>query len=124
MAEGWTRHLRGDLIEPFSAGVEKHGLDPRAVRVMAEVGVDISSQYSKTIEELENQDFDYVITVCEHARESCPLFPGKARVVHAGFDDPPPLAAQAPNDEARFAIYRRVRDEIKGFVESLPESLG
>ncbi len=123
MAEGWTRHLIGDLIEPFSAGIEKHGLDPRAVRVMAEVGVDISSQQSKTIEELGIEQFDYVITVCDHGKESCPLFPGRATVFHVGFEDPPVLAAIEDNEEAKLAHYRRVRDEIKKWVETLPSSL-
>ena len=123
MAEGWTRRLRGDLIEPFSAGVEPHGLDPRALRVMAEVGVDISLQHSKTIDELEEKEFDYVITLCDHARESCPLFPGSATVLHKGFEDPPALSANEEDEEAKLAHYRRIRDEIRDWVESLPTSL-
>ena len=123
MAEGWTRRLRGDLIEPFSAGVEPHGLDPRALSVMAEVGVDISSQYSKTIDELEEKEFDYVITLCDHARESCPLFLGRATVLHKGFEDPPALATSEEDEEAKLAHYRRIRDEIRDWVESLPAAL-
>lgn len=123
MAEGWARHLKGDLIEPFSAGIEKHGLDPRAVRVMAEVGVDISSQYSKTIDELEGEELDYVITVCDHAKESCPLFPGRARTLHAGFEDPPVLARDESHEEVKLGHYRRVRDEIRAWVENLPALL-
>jgi arsenate reductase (thioredoxin) len=123
MAEGWARHLTGDTIEPFSAGIDKHGLDPRAVRVMAEVGVDISKQYSKTIDELEGEEFDYVITVCDHAKESCPLFPGRAKALHAGFEDPPALARNESNEEVKLSHYRRVRDEIKTWVEDLPELL-
>lgn len=123
MAEGWTRKLKGNLIEAASAGIEKRGVDPLAVRVMAESGVDISRQRSKTVEELDNLDFDYVITVCDNARESCPLFPGNAQVLHVGFDDPPALAELAENEEARLPLYRRVRDEIRAFVERLPESL-
>lgn len=123
MAEGWTRHLRGDQIEPYSAGIEKHGLNPDAVRVMAEAGVDISRQQSKRLSELPSLDFDYVVTVCDHARESCPVFPGKAKVIHVGFDDPPRLAAGATTEAERLQPYRRVRDEIRRFVESLPERL-
>ncbi len=123
MAEGWARALKGDVIEPYSAGIEKHGINERAVRVMAEAGVDISGQQSRLISELPVQDFDYVVTVCDHAHESCPLFPGTARVVHRGFDDPPRLAAAAASEEEALEHYRRVRDEIRSFVETLPESL-
>ena len=117
MAEGWVRHLKGDRIEAYSAGIETHGLNPDAVRVMAEAGVDISGQRSKQVSELREIEFDYVVTVCDHAHESCPVFPGKAQVVHAGFDDPPRLAANAKTEEERLAPYRRVRDEIRAFVE-------
>jgi len=123
MAEGWARHLKSDLIEPFSAGIEVHGLNPDAVRVMAEAGVDISRQQSKRLVDLPSLDFDYVVTVCDHARESCPVFPGKAKVIHVGFDDPPRLAAGAATEAERLQPYRRVRDEIRRFVESLPERL-
>jgi arsenate reductase (thioredoxin) len=123
MAEGWTRHLKGDRIEPYSAGIESHGLNPDAVRVMAEVDVDISSQRSKRLDELRDEDFDYVVTVCEHAHAACPVFPGKTKTIHVGFDDPPRLAAIAETEEERLAPYRRVRDEIRAFVESLPVSL-
>ena len=123
MAEGWTRALKGDQIDAGSAGIETHGLNPRAVQVMAEAGVDISSHKSKTVADLPVRDFDYVVTVCDHARESCPLFPGKTKVVHVGFDDPPRLAKDAKTEEEALAHYRRVRDEIKAFVETLPEGL-
>lgn len=123
MAEAWTRCLKGDVIDAYSAGVEKRGLDPYAVKVMAEVGVEISHQKSKLIGELENLEFDYVITVCDHARESCPLFPAHARMVHRAFRDPPALAARETTEEAKLDHYRRARDEIKAFVETLPESL-
>ncbi len=122
MAEGWARELKGDQIEPYSAGIEAHGLNPDAVRVMAEAGVDISGQRSKSVSELAGTDFDYVVTVCDNAHESCPLFPGKAKVIHVGFDDPPRLAANAMTEQERLAPYRRVRDEIRAFVESLPEA--
>lgn len=123
MAEGWTRHLKRESIDARSAGIEKRGLDPRAVRVMAEAGLDISNQYSKVVEELETTEFDYVITLCDHARESCPFFPGGARLLHVGFDDPPALARHETDEDVRLTHYRRVRDEIRAFVESLPESL-
>ncbi len=123
MAEGWARHLKGSLIEPWSAGIESHGLNPRAVRVMAEAGVDISCHRSKTVHELGGIDFDWVVTVCGHARETCPVFPGMGRKAHRGFDDPPRLAQGAQNEEEALAHYRRVRDEIRAFVEGLPGSL-
>ena len=123
MAEGWTRHLRGDQIEPYSAGIEAHGLNPDAVRVMAEAGVDISGQRSKLVGELRTVAFDYVVTVCDNAHESCPLFPGKAKIIHVGFDDPPRLATGAMTEQERLAPYRRVRDEIREFVKSLPDAL-
>lgn len=123
MAEGWARHLKGDQIEPYSAGIETHGLNPRAVQVMAEAGVDISGHRSKQVEELRGVEFDYVVTVCGHANEHCPVFPGKGRVIHVGFDDPPKLAADAATEQERLTPYRRVRDEIRAFVEALPERL-
>ncbi len=120
MAEGWARHLKGGVVEAYSAGIETHGLNPNAVRVMAEAGVDISGQRSKSVDELAGVQFDYVVTVCDHARESCPLFPGRARVVHKGFDDPPRLAQSARTEAEALGHYRRVRDEIRAFVEQLP----
>jgi arsenate reductase len=123
MAEGWARHLKADAIEVRSAGVEPSRLSPDAVRVMAEVGVDISGQRSKHVDEFAGRPIDYVVTVCDHARESCPVFPGRAKVVHHVFDDPPHLAAQAKSEAERLAPYRRVRDEIRAFVATLPESL-
>jgi arsenate reductase (thioredoxin) len=123
MAEGWARHLKGDVIEPYSAGIETHGLNPLAVKVMAEAGVDISSHRSKHVSALKDVQFDYVVTVCDHASENCPLFPGKAKRVHVGFDDPPRLARTSRTEEEALAHYRRVRDEIRAFVESLPERL-
>jgi arsenate reductase (thioredoxin) len=121
MAEGWGRHLLGDQFDIFSAGLEKHGMNPLAVKVMAEAGVDIRGQYSKTIAELPRRDFDYVITLCGHAAETCPVFPGRA--IHQGFDDPPRLAAGAVDEEEALGHYRRVRDEIRDYVGKLPEQL-
>jgi arsenate reductase (thioredoxin) len=123
MAEGWTRHLKSDVIDAYSAGVEPHGMNLRAVKVMAEAGVDISGQVSKHIDALQGIEFDYVITLCDQANESCPFFPGKTRRLHMGFDDPPKLAAGCASEEEALRHYRRVRDEIKAFAEKLPEVL-
>jgi arsenate reductase len=123
MAEGWARHLKRDVLEAYSAGIETHGLNPNAVKVMAEAGVDIAGQRSQHVEELLDVGFDYVITVCGHANEHCPVFPGQTTVVHRGFDDPPRLAANAATEEEALAHYRRVRDEIRAYVETLPEAL-
>lgn len=123
MAEGWARALKGDVLEVYSAGIATHGLNPHAVRVMAEAGVDISGHESKTLDALDGVVLDYVVTVCGHAHETCPVFPGKAKVVHQPFDDPPKLAANATSEEETLAPYRRVRDEIREYVMTLPESL-
>ncbi len=120
MAEGWARALKGDVLEAYSAGIETHGLNPNAVKVMAESGVDISGHTSKNVDTLLDVPFDYVVTVCGHANEHCPFFPGAAKVVHVGFDDPPALARQVEGEEAKLACYRRVRDEIRAFVQKLP----
>jgi len=123
MAEGWARRLKGDVIEPYSAGIETHGLNPSAVKVMAEAGVDISGHRSKLLDELRDIPFDYVVTVCDQANESCPVFPGKVKRVHVSFDDPPRLAKNARTEEEALGHYRRVRDEIRAFVEKMPEAL-
>ena len=123
MAEAWANHLRRDQIRAWSAGIEKHGVNKYAIQVMAEVGVDIAGHSSKLVEELETDNFDYVITVCDHAHAACPRFPGTAQVVHHSFDDPPRLAAKAASKDEALAHYRRVRDEIRAFVNNLPASL-
>jgi len=123
IAEGWARALKGTLMETASAGTRPQGLNTLAVRVMAEAGVDISRQASKHVDDLRHQPFDYVITVCDAAHESCPVFPGATRVVHVPFDDPPRLAAAACSDDEALPHYRRVRDEIRAFVETLPAAL-
>lgn len=123
MAEGWARALKGDVVEAYSAGIEKHGLNPHAVKVMAEAGVDISKHYSKTLADIGQAEFDYVVTVCGHADENCPVFPAKTRVVHVGFEDPPKLTKHLPDGEDKLAVYRRVRDEIRRFVEGMPGNL-
>ena len=127
MAEGWTRALKSDTIEVYSAGIETHGLNPHAVTVMAEAGVNISDHQSQHLDEFQDVDLDLVITVCGHAHENCPWFPARCRVVHVGFEDPPALAreVEARGGSAQEALdcYRRVRDEIKAFVEGLPHNL-
>ncbi len=123
MAEGWTKSRRSDVIDAYSAGIEKHGLNPNAVKVMAEAGVDISGHSSTNVSEFVDMTFDFVITVCGHADENCPRFPGRTKVIHIGFDDPPKLAENASTEEEALDHYRRVRDEIKSFVLSLPGML-
>ena len=123
MAEAWTRRLKGETFEAFSAGVEVHGIDPRAVEVMAEVGLDISYQQSKHVDTFSGKDFDFVVTVCDHAHEACPFFPAKTKVMHVGFDDPPLLAKSAKSEKEALDHYRRVRDEIRTFVEGIPKTL-
>jgi arsenate reductase len=123
MAEGWARALRSDFIEPYSAGTDPHGLNRLAVRAMAESGVDISGHESKRVDAVFDIPFDFVVTVCDFANEACPYFPDSARIVHVGFDDPPRLASGAKTDEEAMPHYRRVRDEIRRFVETLPQAL-
>lgn len=124
MAEAWTQVLHGDTICAYSAGIETHGLNPLAVRVMAESGVDISRHRSKRVDEFLTTPLDYVVTVCGHANETCPTWlGGKARILHVGFDDPPALARTARSEEETLHHYRRVRDEIRAFVEILPQHL-
>ena len=123
MAEGWTQQLKGDVIEPHSAGTDPHGMNERAIKVMAEAGVDISKHTSKHVDDVMYIPFDYVVTVCSNADETCPVFPGKTWVVHVGFDDPPKLAQDAATEEEALSHYRSVRDEIKTFVSGLPDNL-
>ncbi len=119
MAEGWSRALMNDQIEAYSAGIETHGLNASAVTVMAEAGVDITTHYSKTLTDLRGVDFDVVFTVCDNANQTCPTFPASTRVLHTPFDDPPKLAANAGDETEKLECYRRVRDEIRQFVESM-----
>lgn len=123
MAEGWARKLKGETLEAHSAGVEPHGMNPLAMKVMAEAGVDISRQWSKHVDSLKGTPFDFVVTVCDHAHESCPIFPGGTRVVHVGFDDPPRLAKNAASEDEALGHYRRVRDEIRDFVANIEATL-
>jgi arsenate reductase len=127
MAEGWTRALKGDIIDVCSAGIETHGLNPNAVKVMAEAGVDISGHTSKLLDEFKETELDAVITVCGHAHETCPYFPPRCKVIHVGFEDPPKMAAELAaaggNEERQLACYRQVRDEIRDFVQKMPENI-
>jgi arsenate reductase len=112
MAEGLLRHLAGDRFEVFSAGTKPAGLNPNAVTAMREAGIDISAHRSKSVEEFAGQQFDYVFTVCDNAKESCPIFPGGGRRVHHSFEDP----AAAPPDQ-QLAVFRKVRDQIRVRLE-------
>ncbi len=123
MAEGWAKHFHSDWLDAYSAGIEPHGMNPDAVYVMQEAGIDIQNHTSKHLNQLQHLSFDYVITVCGHADEFCPQFPGKTKVLHYGFDDPPKLAKQAKTEEERLKPYRRVRDEIKVFIQGLQSYL-
>ncbi len=123
MAEGWARKLKSECIQAYSAGTETHGLNPRAVQVMAEAGVDISHQNSKLINEFRGVDFNYIVTVCGHAYENCPVFPVGVKTFHVGFDDPPAMDSACDTEEAKLNCYRTVRDQIKDFIQTLPEAL-
>lgn len=123
MAEGWARQLKGDAIDAYSAGTDPHGMNARAVAVMKEAGVDIGGQHSKHVDEVAAVPFDYVVTVCDSANEACPVFPGRVKRIHVGFDDPPRLAKGAATEEEALGHYRRVRDEIRAFIERLPAPL-
>jgi arsenate reductase (thioredoxin) len=118
MAEGWTRYFWNEKIEPYSAGVRVDGLNRYAVQVMKEAGVDISGQYSKHIDELKGIDFDIMITICESARQQCPYFPSKAKIIHHGFEDP---ADTTGTEEEILLVYRKIRDQIADFVKGLPD---
>lgn len=122
MAEAWAKALKAKELTVASAGVERHGMNPWVAQVMLEAGVDISGQWSKLVSDLDSLQFDYVITLCGHAQETCPRFPGQATLVHQGFDDPASLAKDQPKDQA-LAQYQRIRDEIKEWVLTLPHSL-
>ncbi len=123
MAEGWGKRLKSNQYNFYSAGTKKHGLNPRAVKVMSELGVDISDQTSKTIDELPECRMDYVFTVCSDAHESCPIFPG-GKIVNVGFDDPPRVTQKMTDENEILGVYRRLRDEIKEFVINIENYIG
>jgi arsenate reductase len=121
MAHGFANFLKGDGYQFYSAGTKKHGLNPKAVQVMQEVGVDISGHESNTTDEVP-QEMDVVFTVCQDAHENCPYFPG-GKIIHVGFDDPPRLTKEMSDEEEILNVYRRVRDEIKSFIENIEQHL-
>jgi arsenate reductase len=116
--------LKGDAIEPCSAGTQPKGIDPRAAKAMAEVGIDISGYTSKSVLDLPDVELDYVITICDDAQQTCPFFPARTTIIHHGFEDPPRLAQGVRDEEEAMVSYRRVRDEIRAYVETLPDALG
>jgi arsenate reductase len=120
MAEGWARHLKGGQIEAFSAGIIPTCLNQTAVEVMAEAGVDISKQISKHVSDLPGIDFDYVVTVCDNAREHCPVFPAECKMVHKSFADPSFFIGTR---EQVLKAFRKTRGDIRAFVETMPQSL-
>ena len=120
IAEGWAEHLKSDIINAFSAGIRPIGVSSRAVQTMAEAGVDISHHTSKHLDELRGIDFDYVITLCDNAARNCPIFPGKAKVIHKPFKDP---YFATGSEEQIMAQFAKVRDQIRDFVENLPDNL-
>jgi arsenate reductase len=120
IAEGWARHLKRDIIDAYSAGIHPIGVSSRAIKVMAEAGVDISMHTSKHVDELINVDFDYVVTLCDNAAENCPVFSGKAKIIHKPFEDP---YFATGTEEQIMAEFRKARDKIKTFIETIPESL-
>lgn len=123
MAEGLANALRGQSIKAYSAGTAPQMLNPKAVLVMQELGIDISGHTTKEVAALGDITFDYVITLCGDAREQCPVWQGRAKVRHRGFDDPPKLTEHSASEEEALSCYRRVRDEIKNFIETLPKCL-
>lgn len=120
MAEGWVRHLKSDCIEAFSAGINPHRVNERAAAIMAEAGVDISDHISNHLDEYAGLDFDYVITVCDNAKEHCPLYPKQTTMIHHRFDDP---SCVIGTSEQITAEFRRVRDEIRDFIAAMPANL-
>ncbi|OHB77051.1 MAG: arsenate reductase [Planctomycetes bacterium RBG_16_55_9] len=120
IAEGWARHLKSDVMEAYSAGVWPAGISAKAVQVMAEAGVDISSHVSKHAYAYLGMDFDFVITLCDHAKAECPIYGDKTTLIHRAFKDP--LAA-AGGEEQVLDAFRKTRDQIRAFIETLPESL-
>ncbi|MFB0553804.1 MAG: arsenate reductase ArsC [Phycisphaerae bacterium] len=120
IAEGWARHLKGNVINAYSAGIRPIDVSSRAIKVMAEAGVDISMHKSKHIDEFSEIDFDYVVTLCDNAAENCPVFSGKAKVIRKPFDDP---YFASGSEEEIMATFRKVRDDIRTFIETLPNCL-
>ncbi len=123
MAEAFARRYHNDWLDAYSAGTSPQGIDPRAVKAMKEVGIDISNNLSKSLNLYENMKFDYIITLCDNASKSCPVFCGDTLYMHVPFDDPPLLSEGSGNEEDVMSHYRRIRDEIEEFVKNLPDLL-
>lgn len=123
MAEGLAKKYLSAQFDIYSAGIKPKGVDPRAVKVMEELGIDISTHTSKTVMDLDHNEFNYVITVCGHANENCPFFPAQTKVIHKGFEDPPKRAENSRNEEEKLDHYRRVRDEILDYIRNLPAEI-
>jgi arsenate reductase len=119
MAEGWCKHFWSERYDCYSAGTEKHGMNSRAIQVMKDAGIDLSGHYSKTIDELKEIRFDWIITVCDSAKESCPIYPG-VKTIHIGFQDPPRLTLGMKDEMEILEVYSRVRDEIQQVIRNLP----
>jgi arsenate reductase (thioredoxin) len=122
MAEGLLRHDAGDKFEVESAGVAPGIVRPEAIQAMREIGIDITSHRSKSADEFTGQKLDFIITVCDNAKETCPVFPGEAKRIHRSFEDPP--AAGVGTDESRMLIFRRVRDEIRAWLKEFAAQSG
>jgi len=120
MAAGWTRHFHQETINAFSAGIKKGSIDPLAIKVMQEAGVDISAEETHEVKEFLLKDLDMVVTVCNTAAQQCPAFPPEVNVLCQSFDDPPALVREIESEEEKLTVYRRVRDEIKVFVQDFP----
>lgn len=123
MAEGWSHYLHADTINAFSAGISSSPLDPLAIKAMREKDVDISSQEAHAVQDFLRESIDYVVTVCSEAAKQCPTFPAEVNVIHQSFDNPPELTRGMETEEEKLAVYRRIRDEIRQFVEQLPETI-
>ena len=123
MAESWAKNLHAELIEAYSAGTNPLPVNPLAVKVMAEVGINLSNHESKHFDSLSHLHFDLIVTVCDNAANNCPIPPHGTRVIHAPFADPPQLARHATSESEALPHYRKVRDEIKDFVTTLPTLL-
>ncbi len=123
MAEGWAKSLSLSNVEFYSAGIEAHGLNPNAIEVMKESGIDISHHHSQRLSEFENVDFDYVYAVCDNASRNCPSFSGYTKTIFHQFDDPPKLARELEDQTSVMNCYRQVRDQIKHWIQELPQTL-
>jgi arsenate reductase (thioredoxin) len=121
MAEGLLKHITNNEYEVYSAGTKPSIVRSEAIKVLAEIGIDISHNCSKSVDEFADKEIDYVLTVCDNARENCPYFPAKTKVIHHSFDDPPAIGET--DEETTFKVFRRVRDEIKDYLKEFVEEI-